>query len=185
MPKSAAGADAPKPSLPPSIANALPTAVAVMQHMAAVDKLLPNLSREMLAAEAGGAVGLARSFVALHRMMGRIDDILKPAVTLFDLYKKERMPQVFEQSGVPNVSLDEGFRVGLSHRFFASILPDKRDQAYAWMRKNGMGDLIAATVNSQTLSAAAKALSEEHNKDLPSEFFTVAMVPNTSVTVTK
>ena len=139
----------------------------------------------MSKAKADGPVAMARAFVAFHRMRERIDELSKPLSKLFEHYKTVECPQLFEQAGIPNVSLDEGFRVGMSYRFTASIISDKKNEAYNWLTENGLGDLITSTVNAQTLAAAAKALMEEHNRELPSEFFKTAQLPNTSVTSTK
>lgn len=177
---------APPPEpLPQTIINGLPVAAEIMQHFFAIAKLKPLLVEQMAAAEKGGAIPLARAFVAYHRMMERSKDLLKPMTELFDEYKELKVPAILEQAGVTNVPLEEGFRVGASYRFVASIIKDKRDEAYAWLRKHKLGDLIAETVNAGTLSAAAKVLREEKNIELPAEFFTTADLPNTSVTKTK
>ena len=56
---------------------------------------------------------------------------------------------------------------------FASIIAEKRPQAFQWLRDNGYGDIIQETVNASTLSAFAKTLLETENKELPEEFFRV------------
>ena len=82
-----------------------------------------------------------------------------------------------------NVSLSEGFRVGVSHAWRASVRPDMGSRAKEWLRKNGKGDIVTETINASTLSAFAKQKAEE-NFDLPDDIFNVAQVPNTSVTKT-
>lgn len=186
--KSANGKD----TLPASIINALPSSRAIMEHMKAVEKLIPALGKELKKAEKGGAIPVARAFVALHRLETRIDAILSPlfgekkdAPGLLYKYKTEVVPSIFEQAGVPNVPLEEGFRVGISSRFLASIKPDHKAAAYDWLRGHGLGDLITYTVNSQTLSSALRKELEEKNIEAPEELFSVAMMPTTSVTGTK
>jgi hypothetical protein len=122
--------------------------------------------------------------VALHRLNARVGEELEPLVNLFKKFKELEVPATFEADKITHVPLEEGFRVGLSSRLFASIPAGKREQAYQWLRDNGLGDLITATVNAGTLSAAAKEMMEEKNEELPKELFTVALVPNTSVTAT-
>lgn len=176
------------PTLPRSLAAALPTAIQIMGHVAAIERCVPNLEREMLNAEKAGAVGLARSFAVLHRLREALlsgeKNRFKPIDRLFRDYSELKVPAVFEQDGVTHVPLAGGFRVGVSHTFRASIKKDMKDQAYAWLRGHKLGDIITATVNASTLSAAGKALRDEHNVDLPEELFTAADVPNTSVTKT-
>ncbi len=182
-------------TLPASIVNAANTTVQIVKQLRFIEMAIPHLAKDLQEAEKKGTVALARAFVALHRLMEVRDDIMKPLDELYKTYKTERIPAAFEQAGVPNQSLDEGFRVGLSHKYYASIksggkddpklTQTLRDGAYKWLRANGLGDIISTTVNSQTLSAAGKELLEDKNIELPDEWFNKAMVPNTSVTKTK
>lgn len=174
-------------TLPASIANALPTSIKIMEHFAAIGKLLPALDKDLAKARKSGTPSLARSFVALHRMCERIEEIMKPLDGDDGIYKRVKtqdIPNLFEQEGIKNVPLAEGFRVGVSSRFFASIKPGQKDTAYDWLRNINLGDLIQPTINSGTLSSALKKELEDNNRDIPEELFTVAMVPNASVTKT-
>jgi hypothetical protein len=172
-------------TLPATIINAAPATAAIVAAVRDAAAGIPKLAKDMERAKKGGAIPLARAFVALHRLKSRIDDELKPLDELFKRYKEVEVPQTFEAEGVTNVPLAEGFRVGLSSRLLASIPAEHRTQAYDWLRAHDLGDLISETVNAGTLSAAARALMEERNMELPPDLFTVAMVPNTSVTVTE
>lgn len=175
---------APPKKLPASIVNAAPTAADMMQRVMAVAKLVPALEKELMQSKKNGVIALARAFVALHRLKNRIDEELKPFDELFKKFKEVEMPAAFEVEGVTNVPLAEGFRVGLSHRYLASIKPGQRDQAYQWLRENNLADLITTTVNASTLSAAGKTMLEEKNQELPEDLFNRAYIPNTSVTTT-
>lgn len=153
-----------------------------MKHALAIEALLPQLDKELDRSKKAGAISLARSFVVLHRMNSRFDDMFKPFTATFELYKKQIVPEIFEQESVPNVPLDEGFRVGVSSTFYASIKKDMKTAAYAWLRNNGLGDLIQSTINSSSLAAGLKTKMEDENIEAPEEIFTAAYVPNTSVT---
>lgn len=172
-------------SLPPTIVNALPAARALYLQIVNAAALVPTVEKELAKAKKSGSIALARAFVGLHRLNSRLDEQLKPFYELYRRYKEIELPAAFEADKITHVPLEEGFRVGLSSRMFASIPADKREAAYQWLREHELGDLITNTVNAQTLSAAAKTLMEEKNIELPSELFTVAYVPNTSVTSTK
>lgn len=129
---------------------------------------------------------LARAFVVLHRLNERMlseEKAFKPFKELWGRYKNVVVPEAFEQAGVPNISLDEGFRVGIAVRTAASVIPGKKEEAYAWLQDNGAGDLIQPTINASTLSAYAKQKGEK-NEELPADIFNVALMPNTSVTKT-
>lgn len=184
-PDPAPSSDKPKSSLPKTIVNTTPSALKILTAVADAAKLLRTLEQELEAAKADGAVALARAFVALHRLKARVDEELKPLDALYTRFKDLEVPALFETEGVPNVSLDEGYRVGVSSKFRASIKPDQKDEAYKWLKKNGLGDIITSTVNASTLSAAFKELMEEKNVEPPDAMFNIAMVPGASVTQTK
>lgn len=172
------------PRLPASLVAALPVSKEIMQHVAAIEKLLPRLERELDKTRKGGAIPLARAFTVLHRMKTRIDGVLKPFTELFELCKKNYCPEAFERDGVTSVPLAEGFRVGVSSPLYASIVSGQKEAAYEWLRAHDLGDIIQPTVSSSTLSAVAREMLEDKNMELPADLFRVAQVHNTSVTKT-
>jgi hypothetical protein len=143
-----------------------------------------ELRPQLVQAESMEPVAFARAFVNLRDLKDRIDAAQKKVSGLYEEWKTVKVPEKFEQNGIPNINLDEGFRVGVSHRVFASVNKDKKDAAYAWLRENDLGDLITETVNTSTLSAVAKSMAEE-NKELEPSLFNISVVNNTSVTKTK
>lgn len=155
-----------------------------MKHVQAIEALTPDLEAQLAAALKAGPVQLARAFVVLHRLNERLlseDKALKPLKALWGDYKNVKVPEAFEQAGVPNVPLDEGFRVGIAIRTVASIVPGKKGDAFAWLLANDARDLIQETVNASALSAFAKQKGEK-NEDLPADIFNVTLMSNTSVT---
>lgn len=177
-----------RPTLPKSLAAALPAAVAIMGYVAEIEKLAPTLEAQMQRAKDAGAIPLARSFVVLHRLrealLSEKENRFKKIGALFQRYAKTEIPAMFESDGVDNVPLAEGFRVGVSNPFYASIKKDQKDAGYAWLRKNGLGDLISSTVNSSSLSAALRVKIEDDNVDAPDDIFTAGYVPTATVTKT-
>jgi hypothetical protein len=173
----------PAPPLPATLIQSLPTAAAIIQHVVAIERLRPQLEKELKQATKRGAIDLARCFIVFHRMMSVMGDKLKSLNALFEEYKVLRMPAAFEAAGVTHVPLDAGYRVGVNYTWRASIKGDMREKAYDYLRKN-YADCVIETVNSSTLSALARELQEEKNIELPSSMFNVAHVPSTSVTRT-
>jgi len=68
----------------------------------------------------------------------------------------------------------------LSNRWSCSML-DKLT-GMDWLRTNGHGDLIQETVNSSTLGAFARNLTEESGYELPSDIFKTSVMTFTSIT---
>lgn len=169
-------------SLSKSLIASLPVSAEIMKHALAIEALLPQLDKELERSRKAGALSLARSFVVLHRMNARFDEMFKPFTATFTYYKTKVVPETFEIEGVPNVPLAEGFRVGVSSAFYASIKKDMKTAAYAWLQQNKLADIIQNTVNASSLAAALKSKLEDENIEAPAEIFTAAYVPNTSVT---
>lgn len=171
--------------VPASLLNEVDSSRALFEILISLtDSYLPRLAADMNAANRKSTIALARAFVVLYKLAESVEVFDKAFTALFERYKKELVPAAFEQAGVPSVPLDEGMRVGTSYRTFASIKPDAKAAAYDWLRKN-YPDIITPTVNSSTLSSLAKSIQDEDNKELPEDLFNVALVPTTSVTVTK
>lgn len=174
--------------LPRSLTSLLPSSERVLEERCrGLEADVAALAAEMAdMKKKGDAIQLARAFVVLHRIKAAIEAVngkeggTFPA--LFNPYKKEHVPELFEAAGVTSLPLDEGYRVGVSHKTVASIKKGQKEDAYKWLRANNMGDLIVETVNSSTLSATFKTMIEEHNVEPPEETFTVERLPNTSVT---
>ncbi len=143
-----------------------------------------ELKPELVTAENLDAVGVARAFVNLRDIKDAMDVVQKKLSALYEEWKTIKVPEKFENSGVPHINLDEGARVGISNKVFASLKKDQKEAAYEWLRQNKLEDLITETVNTSTLSAVAKGLAED-NMELPPELFNVAVVANTSVTRSK
>ena len=95
---------------------------------------------------------------------------------------KEKVPEVFKESGVTSITVD-GYRYVATSTLRASIVKDTKLDASEWLRANELGDLIVETVNASTLSAAAK-VQEEAGYGLDQDLFTVYRQPNLSITKT-
>lgn len=122
----------------------------------------------------------------MHRINERLlseEKALKPLKTIWGDYKNFKVPEAFEQAGIENVPLSEGYRVGITVNVRASVVPGQKEKAFAWLQDNEAGDLIQPTLNASTLSSYAKGLREQ-NRDLPADIFNVAEMSNTTVTKT-
>lgn len=178
-------------TLPRSLVETLPAskdvAALVRKLDIAIDRLFDE-ARDRLAVD---AVTLAKGYVVLSRLNDMLNELHRSDSSLgkfgkgFDRFKKEVVPAMMEQSGVTHIPLAEGWRVGVSSTLRAAIVADKRQEAFNWLRTHGLEDLISSTVNASTLSAAARHMMEDENRELPPDLFNVAVIPTTSLTRTK
>lgn len=92
------------------------------------------------------------------------------------------VPKIFELSKTKSWTSDNKVRFTVVDTLSAGIIPDKKEKAFTWLRKHEHGDLIKETVNAQSLSATARYLMEQENKELPESMFTIKTGQYVSIT---
>ena len=125
---------------------------------------------------AENAARFAREVRTAYEHLGNLRKIAEKVNTAL----KEKVPEVFKESGVSSITVD-GYRYVATETLRASVDKDNKLDAYQWLRDNELGDLIIETVNASTLSAAAKHRRTE-GYDLDQDLFKVYMQPNLSIT---
>lgn len=115
----------------------------------------------------------------------------------YDVLRIEVLPDLFDQKGVENLTLDGlsrwdedkrqvvtiSGRIGLTGDMFVSVTPGAKDKLFAWLKKRKLGDLIQPGVNSSTLRAFVKNRTKE-GKDVPPEGI-LNVTPYTRASITK
>jgi hypothetical protein len=97
---------------------------------------------------------------------------------------RKTIPEMMEEQGIKTITLEDiGYRFTVSQRFSCSM-PDK-EAGMAWLKANGLGDLIQPTVNAQTLSSAAKKRLEDEGLEMPTDLFNTSYMAFTSATKAK
>ena len=124
-------------------------------------------------------IELARYFVKVRQIKDEAEATTKQFDAFYEELAKIKIPTIFDQHKVPSISLDEGYRVTVSHALRASIRSGAREAAHQWLRDHGLADIVTETVNASTLSAVAKTMAEE-NQDLDPDLFNTAIIANTS-----
>lgn len=121
--------------------------------------------------------GKLKDLVSLYKVLYNGNESIKTFTT--ELNKiQERMrytvlPEAMEDADESTITFDElNVRVSCVPWVRASIAQDKKEKAYAWLKKNELGALIKPTVNASTLSALAKD-KIANGKDLPKSMFNV------------
>lgn len=147
---------------------------ALANMAAALGARLPGyVADQPLGVAVDGLSTLDKSVAALEKALGEVKAKLSFA-------KEVSMPQRMDAESVKTFNTDN-FRVTRTARVFASITAEQIETAYEWLRDNGYGSLIKETVNSSSLSAAAKEMMQE-GEELPEELFKVHMKDGISIT---
>lgn len=85
----------------------------------------------------------------------------------------EVIPEIFQRTNTESPYNHVRGKFTLATRTNASVLDGQKDAAYAWLRKNDLGDIIIETIPWQTLGATAADLIKE-GKELPDDLFEVS-----------
>lgn len=123
---------------------------------------------------------VAELFIAIDEAADRLDAANKTMQQLLSFTREVSLPERMDEEMTKSFSATSGDQVVRTTRLFASIATGKTDEAMDWMRKNDMAALIKETVNSSSLSAAAKELIE-NGQELPDDLFTTYMKNGVSI----
>lgn len=125
---------------------------------------------------------VARAYVVVYFLEKRFEEIFKGFSQLVEKSKTTTVPSACERGSMDNVPLSEGWTVTPTTKIFTSMIGDKKEEAIAWLKNNGHGDLITETVNASALTSYAMSLLEQDGKELPSDLFKSFDKSSTSVT---
>jgi hypothetical protein len=118
-------------------------------------------------------------------MNDHVSDFEKAFSALFEKYKTEIVPEALQDERMPNAPLSEGFRVGPSYKWYASIRPGMLKRAIAWFEPRNMLDLVTESVNAQSLSSSMGNKIKETSEEPPRDIFSITLKPSTKVTAVR
>jgi hypothetical protein len=109
-----------------------------------------------------------------------LDDIRTEIGKLFEQMSRGTIPEMMRANDSKTVTVDSiRRRFTISKRFSCSIIPERKGEAYEFLRPIG---LISETVNSSTLSSFAKKRMEEEGEEMPADLFKTNIMDITSAT---
>lgn len=117
----------------------------------------------------------------LNGVIESVEECLKPVKAQLAFSKEVTMPERMDAEKVTTFNT-ERYRVTKTMKTLASIPADARADAYAYLRADdNLATLITETVNSSSLSAAAKEIMEQ-GRELPEDLFKVYIKSGLSIT---
>jgi len=105
------------------------------------------------------------------------DDLVKELDRKLDRAKKDRAAKeeeaflLMEREDVQNITLEDKMFFRKVTKIYGYKQPGVKEQAQAWLKKNGFADLFQETVNSRTLGSELKRAVEEDQVELPDDLF--------------
>lgn len=150
-----------------------PAVKAISNLVAAIERNTDNIA---------AASDLAAEYVRVAQAQRVIDQLNKMLAAVENRLKTKTVPELFiaKKSG-SIVAL--GYRVTPSSSVRISIIKDKKEEGFEWIRDHGHGDIIKTdpTIHPSTLEAWGRTMIEE-GEDLPEEIFTQFFYDTTSLT---
>lgn len=133
---------------------------------------------------------LAHEYAHLKRLYDEVDSLRKRLSKQVEFMKTNLVPNAFEKEKISSFTTDDGYRITVSQRVFASCPAETKSEAYQWLKDNGFENIVSETVNAGTLSALAKNIMSGQDPDseifeLPESLFKVEIRPQVSSTKTK
>lgn len=168
----------------------------VNDRIAEVTQRLQHISRAVVGVDADGnkfPMGGLPELIADNPLGQAVDIVVAFDAAVAELDKatseiKQRLAYAKEVAFPSRLDAEEcktfntdDSRVTRTAKVYAAIPGDKREAAYEWLRANGYEGLIQETVNSSSLSGAAKEMMANGN-ELPEDLFSVHTKDGISIT---
>lgn len=118
--------------------------------------------------------GSCWAFADIRALKERAADLVTSISAIEKQLADEIIPLQLEASNTESPYNHATGRYTRTTRVSASIIKEKKDLAWAWLKKNKLGALIIQTVNAQSLGAAAKERIEK-GQEMPSELFKTSL----------
>ena len=90
---------------------------------------------------------LARTIRDKEALVSTLEEKIKAEKKSLMKLTDEVMPSMLAEIGMSSFSLEDGSTVEVKQTYGASILVNKRPEAYDWLRENGYDDIIKNSVS--------------------------------------
>lgn len=122
---------------------------------------------------------LAKGLRKLKTEKDKLEDKLKAVNEQIKTIAETELPKAMEDADIESYKVDKVGTVFLQNKLYTSVLADDRPKLYAWLEKEGHGDIIKPWVFPQTLTAFAKEQLTDGNP-LP-DFLKATFIPTASI----
>lgn len=122
-----------------------------------------------------------KEMAEMERRKEFLADKAKEVNKRLDQLRLSEIPEAMAALEIPNLTVAEIGRVTLTADVYASIPPDKKEEAYEWLNSSGHGNCITETVNASTLKAIMRRRIRD-GEEIPDVF---KVTPFTRASITK
>lgn len=99
---------------------------------------------------------LAKMQNGLKVILERIEQTTKNLNTLYDIVRKDHLPQTMDDNELDLFVIPEVGRITLQSDIYLSYPAAHKEELYDWLEENGHGELIKSNVHAGTLKAFVK-----------------------------
>lgn len=125
-------------------------------------------------------IDMARRMRALQAEKEELEERVKFLNIKLDELRLKEIPEYMAENDIRTATFDGIGRVQLALDCHASIMPDMKESAYAWLSENGYDGIITAYVQPSTLKATIKE-GLKSGQEWPEELFKVAPFTRASI----
>ena len=118
--------------------------------------------------------GTCWAFADIRALKERAEGVVSSIAAIEKRLADEIIPLQLDASNTESPYNHTVGRFTRTTRVSASILKERKAEAWAWLKRNKLGALIIQTVNAQTLGATAKQMIEK-GQELPADLFKTSM----------
>lgn len=122
-------------------------------------------------APAQDIVALGEEFATLTREVNDLEAMLKTLKGRREQIRKVELPDAMRAAGMVNgnkgsFTITAG-RIQLSTKLYVSAIKEETEALYAWLKENGLAELVKETVSGSSLAAYVRERREEGEADPP------------------
>lgn len=94
-----------------------------------------------------GIAGLAKRAKLLEKEMADLEQALKERSDQYRKLTEQTIPEAMAEAGMKKFVMEDGSMIDVKPFYSASIPKARQAEAYAWLRENGLDDIIKNTVS--------------------------------------
>lgn len=99
---------------------------------------------------------LAAAMKGIREQLDATKELATSYQKQFDLLRLRFIPEMMEEQGIRNITLEGIGRVGLTADFYCSTPAENREAVRRWMVEHDHGSLVSETINASTLKSWVK-----------------------------
>jgi len=133
------------------------------------EELIPTIEKSL---EGMGTIDMAFTMNYVRQLKDLIDEFEKPLNKLYDKIRQGALPDQMDEEGIGTIKIKGLGTLYITSDMSISVVSGQQEASVAWLKENGLGDIIKPVVNASTLKATLKAEMGK-GTEIPSDIYNV------------